>query len=115
MNSSDVSFAGASLSVGDRKFQMPHPIEEAFLLGALVIVLFAPDSVSSAFGQFPNLIALDPGSGHQVWEAELPSATTGDRFYKIASRVPLVAYSVKSFVCTIDPVTGRITEKEFVK
>ncbi|MDA8316132.1 MAG: hypothetical protein M0010_13335 [Actinomycetota bacterium] len=115
MSDPDIRFAGDSLIVGDSTYTMQHPIDAAFPLGTLVILLFAPDSLRDHFGQFPNLIAIDASSGEKVWEAELPSTTTGDRYYKIASREPLVAYSVKSFVCTIDPSTGRITEKEFVK
>lgn len=115
MSNLDIRFAGESLAVDGKRFRMAHPVEDAFALSTFVIVLFVPDSVSIPFGQFSNLIAIDPSTGERVWEAELPSTTTGDRYYKVASRDPLVVYSVKSFVCTIDPRTGNISEREFVK
>ncbi len=115
MSREGVSFAAQSIVVGDKTFQMPHPVADAFALAAVVIVLLDPDSVMSRFGQFRNLMAIDPLTGEQVWAAELPSSTTGDRYYKVASREPLVAYSVKSFVCTIDASTGKISEKDFEK
>ena len=115
MSSESVSFVAQTLVVGDKTFQMPYPVADAFAAAAMVIVLFDPDSALSRFGQFRNLTAIDPLTGEQVWVAELPSSTTGDRYYKLASREPLVAYSVKSFVCTIDPTTGKISEKDFVK
>ena len=110
-----LSFDGDSLVVGRKSFRMAHPVKDAFTVAALVIVLFDADSVTNKFGQFANLIAIDPLTGDQVWEAELPSTTTGDHYYKVASHDPLIAYSVQSFVCTIDATTGKITDKEFVK
>lgn len=110
-----IKFSGEILSVGDRRFVMPHPVDDAFVAHSVVIVLLAPDSVSGKSGQFANLVAIDPTDGGLVWEAELPTTSTGDRYYKLGSRDPLVAYSVKSFVSTIDPDTGRIVQKEFVK
>ena len=112
---SDVHFAGESLSIDGRRFTLPHPIDDAFRLGDVVVVLFAPDAVMCTFGQFPNLVAVDPHDGSQVWQAELPTTETGDKYHMIAARRPLVAYSVASFECTIDPATGRILEKVFTK
>ena len=111
----DVHFAGESLSVDGQRFTLRHPIDDAFRLGDVVVVLFAPDAVMSTFGQFPNLVAVDPHDGSQVWQAELPTTETGDAYYAISSRQPLVAYSFKSFECTIDPTTGRILETVFTK
>ena len=110
-----VEFLGDTLIVDSRRRTMPNPIDDAFALGELIILLFAPDSIPGSFGQFPNLVAIDSATGQQVWQAELPTSYTGDRYYKISSHDPLVAYSVKSFVCTIDPATGRVVDKEFVK
>jgi hypothetical protein len=111
----DISFTGDTLQIGDRWFTMAYPIDDAFPLGDLVVILFAPDSRPSLGGQFPNLIAVEPATGNQVWQAELPTTYTGDAYYQVRSRDPLVAASVKSFVCRIDPATGKVVEKEFVK
>jgi outer membrane protein assembly factor BamB len=115
MSGANVSFEGDLLRVGDKSFRLEHPVKDAFTLATLVIVLFNADSVTRKFGQFANLVAIDPSTGEQVWKAELPSSTTGDHYYKIASHDPLVAYSAQSFVCTIDASTGRIKDKAFVK
>lgn len=111
----DISFTGETLTVGDRRFRLPYPVDEAFERLGVVIVLYAPDSLSQRFGQFANLVAIDPATGEQRWAAELPTTSSGDRYYSVSSRKPLVAYSVKSFVCTLDPATGRIIGREFVK
>lgn len=115
MSDLELSFERDWLAVGDNSFRIAHPVADAFALGDLVIVLFDPDSVARKFGQFANLVAIDPSNGEQVWEAELPSSTTGDHYYKVASHDPLVAYSAQSFVCTIDATSGKIRDKEFVK
>lgn len=106
---------GESLVVGRNMFRLAHRIKDAFLVADRVIVLFDGGSVMKQWGQFANLVAIEPTTGEQLWEAELPTTTTGDLYYKIASHDPLVAYSVKSFACTIDTNTGAITEKEFFK
>jgi outer membrane protein assembly factor BamB len=110
-----ITYAAEILQVGTVKLPQPHPIDEAFWVGDVVVLLYSPDSEHSKFGQFPNLIAVDPETGKQIWQAELPTTTTGDRYYNVATYEPLVVRSVKSFVCTIDPETGRIIDKQFVK
>ena len=115
MSTPSVRFDRELLTVGDTSYRLEHPVQDAFAAMDLVIVLFNPDSVTDRFGQFPNLVALSASTGELVWKAELPSTTTGDRYYRIASHDPLVAYSVRSFVCTIEMSTGRITDREFVK
>jgi hypothetical protein len=115
MIKNSVTFAAEVLQVGAVKLIQPYPIDEAFWVGDVVVLLYSPDSEHSKFGQFANLIAIDPETGDEIWQAELPTTTTGDRYYNVASHEPLVVRSVKSFVCTIDPETGRIINKQFVK
>ncbi len=114
MNQERIIFAGEMLKVGSREFRFEHPIDVAVWIGPCVVLLFDPDSVDGR-SHFQNLIALDPETGEQVWKAELATSTLGDRYYRMESSDPLVACSVFSFICTLDPTTGRIVHREFVK
>jgi len=53
--------------------------------------------------------------GHKLWTAELPTNDGTDCYVEIASWCPLVAYAWKSFECTIDAETGKITSQVFTK
>ena len=109
-----VRFEGPILFLDDKSWKLDHAIRDAFELGGKAIVLFEPDEVMNTFGQFHNLVAID-GDGTRTWEAELPTTITGDRYYKVVRRIPLVAYSVQSYDCQIDPATGRIVDRTFTK
>lgn len=109
-----MSFSGRTILIGGKRFELEHAVSDAFELEGKLIVLFNPDAYTETFGQFRNLVALGP-TGEQVWKAELPTTTSGDRYYKIASRSPLVVYSIYSEQCELDIATGRIKTKRFVK
>lgn len=109
-----ITFVERELRIDGVAYDLAHPIDDAFVHDDVVIVLFDPDSRFRRFGQFHNLIAIDR-VGQLRWEAELPTSTTGDRYYKLASRDPIVAYSTQSFDCVIDAQTGRIVTKTFTK
>jgi hypothetical protein len=109
-----ISISGRTLHIDGRSFELDYPIAEAFELHGRVIVLFDPDAYTEKFGQFQNLIALKE-TGDLLWKAELPTADSGDRYYKIANRLPLVAYSIYSYECEIAPATGKIKARTFIK
>lgn len=108
----DLRVVGYVLIVGGRRLELEHAINAAWRVGDRILVLFDPDSEQG--GQFPNLIALDD-EGRQVWVAELPTTTTGDRYYRLQSETPIVVSSFSSFDCEIDPNTGRIVRRELRK
>jgi hypothetical protein len=110
----NISFVARELHLDGTTHILEFPIEEAFEQGSLVIVFFAPDSDPKRFGQFHNVIAVDR-RGWKVWEADLPTSNTGDRYYKIATRDPLTLYSTQSYDVVVDSATGRIIEKTFTK
>jgi len=110
----DIGIHGDAVVIDGRQITLPHPVDDAFLLGDLLVILYAPSSVRGDIGQFNNLVALKP-SGEPIWSAELPTTETGDCYYQVVSRVPIIASSVKSLVCTLDSLTGRIVRKVFVK
>lgn len=107
-----VSYRGESVIVDGIEVRFAQRVVDAFATGEVAVVLLDPDGQVSVAGQFHNLVALDR-SGHRLWEAELPTTTTGDAYYAIASRSPLIALSVQSYDCKIDPTTGRLLEKTF--
>jgi hypothetical protein len=109
-----ITFAGNTILAGGRVVEVEHPVADAFQLEGRIIVLFDPDSYTERFGQFPNLAAYAP-TGERLWTTELPTTISGDRYYKVASREPLVVYSIYSFECEIDPSTGRIIARRFYK
>lgn len=109
-----ITFSGKTISIGGKSFEVEHPVADAFELEGRIIVLFNPDAYTEKFGQFPNLVALRP-TGERLWTAELPTTRSGDRYYKVASRTPLVVYSVYSEECEIEPATGRIKARRFYK
>ena len=109
-----ITFSGNTISIDGRVVQLQHQIIDAFEQEDLVVVLFDPNAYLEKFGQFPNLVALGR-DGELRWTAELPTNTSGDRYYKLASNIPLVACSIYSWECEIDPSTGRIRAREFYK
>jgi hypothetical protein len=110
----DVTLLGDTVLVGEQRFSLPHPADDAFIVRDLLVVLYSPSSESGNVGQFPNLVAFND-KGVVAWTAELPTTETGDCYYRVESHEPLVANSVRSYRCIIDPDTGRLQSKEFVK
>jgi len=109
-----ITFVERELRIDGQPHILAFPIDEAFQHGSLVVVVFAPDSDPKKFGQFHNVIAVDC-EGNKVWEADLPTSNTGDRYYRVANREPLTLNSTQSFDVVLDPATGRIIEKVFTK
>lgn len=109
-----VDILDGHLSIDGRAVPTQHRVLDARAAGSLVVVLFDPDDKPRPWGTFPNLVALS-NEGDELWVAELPTTVTGDAYYRIASVEPLVAYSTKSFACTIDRLTGRIERSDFFK
>ena len=114
MTEHELSFSGNLLYISGRSIVLEYPIADAFIGERGVIVLLNPDSFQEKTGQFLNLLCISR-EGERVWVAELPTNESGDRYYRIASKCPLVAYSVKSFECMIDPWSGKLVGKEFYK
>lgn len=102
--------------------EMPHDIIDAFALTDLTIVLLNPASYLSNLkpanqriygeGFTSNLLAVAP-DGRKLWAAELPEME--DYYYRIYSRVPLIACTFSSYRCEVDSKNGKIARKEFLK
>jgi len=110
-----IDFDQNKLTIDGRSFELEYGIDDAVKFQDIVIVLFDPDAYTAKFGQFPNLTGLSH-EGRKLWAAELPTTTSGDRYYRlIHSCYELRAASVYSFVCEIDSGSGKIVRKEFIK
>jgi hypothetical protein len=117
-----ISFSGNSVVVDGRVISMPWPVKDVTELGDKIFVLFNLDSCLSdpAYKMMlrrggeaiKNFVAFDK-DGNKLWEADFPEAS--DYYYRIVSTSPLIANSFSSFMCEIDPDTGVIKSKEFLK
>ena len=109
-----VTVVERELRINGQAHLLAFPICDAFQLGPVILVMFDPDSDPKKFGQFQNVIALDV-EGNVVWEADLPTSNTGDRYYRVASRDPLTLNSTQSYDVILDPTSGRILDRRFTK
>lgn len=104
-----------NLEIYGNKVGFEYPIEEVILFHDRYLVLLDPDAFTRKWGQFQNLICINP-KGDKIWIAELPTSTTGDCYHTleiIDDRIN--AYSWCSYKCFINPETGKIIEKNFTK
>jgi len=110
----DINFVDRKLIINGNEVSVDYPVKEAFNFKDKILVFFDPDTYKSKFGQFHNLICVD-FYGNKIWEVELPTHESSDRYYKISRKSPLILYSITSFECEIDPNTGKIIKKVFYK
>jgi hypothetical protein len=118
----NITYAGNQLLLDGGSILTEFPIQDAVDLDQRVVVLLDPDSYLSdtAYstdrrrGNNPvrNLLAYSR-SGELLWEADFPEQA--DYYYRLVSSVPLVALSFSSYECEIDPQTGRIISRKFLK
>ena len=106
--------SGHMLTLEGKEIRLEHPIADAFEIDGKVIVLYDSDSYTKKWGQFPNLIALDP-DGKQLWTAELPTTQSQECYYQVKRTNPLIACTWTSWECEIDIETGRVLSRTFLK
>ncbi len=101
---------------------MAWPVKTATEHGEEVFVLLDPDSYLTDRGykllhpqgtpSLRNLLALS-ATGEILWEGEFPE--TADYYYLLKSVAPLTAYSFSSYRCKLDPNSGKIIHRVFLK
>lgn len=106
-----VQISDRTIEVDGRRLRLDYPVKDAFCEGDRILVLFEPDAASKTF---PNLVCFDLEDA-RIWEAELPDPRRQDVYYRVSSWRPLVVNSFSSYKVEIDPASGRIVGKEFVK
>ena len=70
-----------TLWIAERAHELEHDIAAAVEMAGRVVVMFDPDAFTKSFGQFHNIVALSL-TGDELWKAELPTTTSGDRYYR---------------------------------
>jgi hypothetical protein len=117
-----ISFQGKALVIDGHSIELAWPVLDAIEDAGKVFVLFDPDSYLSdpsykvtrrqGAPAIKNLIALTK-AGVKLWEAETPDSS--DYYYRLTSTEPLVANTFSSYRCEIDPDSGAIKKREFLK
>lgn len=62
----------------------------------------------------PNLVAYNV-DGEQLWVAENPGAGAADAYTNVLSESPLRVHNFAGYLCTIDPMNGKLLRSEFIK
>jgi len=117
-----VSYDGDIVKIDGKSLRMEYMVQDAFWAGNHAVVLLDPSAFldDPAYGvarrrardPVQNLRAYSP-SGELQWEAEQPELD--DHYYRIESRVPLVALSFSAYRCDLDLSNGRILRKHHLK
>jgi hypothetical protein len=113
---------GSTLIVSGNAVEVGGPILEARQVAGIVLVLIDPDSYladqdyrrkrRSGLAAVHNLRAFS-AKGDQLWAAEMPE--DADYYHKIVSIDPIEVDSFSGFRCQIDPRTGAILTKRFMR
>lgn len=110
-----IEFDGAQFTLPNGvRVVCPHRIEDVRMCGNIAVVLFDGRDAPIKGVRFANLFGYD-GRGNELWVAEMPISGSATEYMLIESVEPLVVLSLSSYRCTIDPNTGRITRREFLK
>ncbi len=117
-----IEIHGSVLTIDGCAVQLDWPVLEVAETRDKVFVLLDPDaylvdagyksSLRNGGPAIRNLVAISR-DGRRLWEAELPEVR--DYYYQFSSTEPLRVNSFSSFLCEIDPESGKITTKEFLK
>lgn len=117
MTSPAFSFNKEVFTTKHFSIKLDYPIQEVLFIkkNKIFVILYDRDSNIRKWGQFPNLIGLS-NSGEKLWVAELPTTDTGDSYFDVQlEEGKLIADSVRSFSCEINPLNGKIIHKTFFK
>jgi hypothetical protein len=109
-----IQYSGQQINIGNIAFNVEYRIKEAVLINDRVIVLYDPDAAPSPYGQFNNLVAYDL-NGNKLWIAEHPTNDSGDHYTAISTSLPLTVHNWEGFECAIDPISGKVAQKIFIK
>lgn len=112
MDRTDLSFRGNLLSVCGNELSLPHKILDAGRFSSGIAVVFDYMEFDEE-RRCENLWAID-SSGNRLWVAEAPDSPA-NAYVNLVSSKPLKAWNFACFLCTLNPVSGRLVEAEFTK
>jgi hypothetical protein len=117
-----IEIQGSVITIDGCAVQLDWPVLEVAETRDKVFVLLDPDaylgdagyklSLKNGGPAIRNLVAMSR-DGRRLWEGELPEAR--DYYYQFSSTKPLRVNSFSSFLCEIDPESGRIIARQFLK
>ena len=111
--SSDPTFTGNRLTVGDRSWVVPCPVRDARRIRGCIVVIY--DYMSGPkHAVFHNVEAFDD-AGRKLWTAENPGTSAADAYVEFISVEPLIIWNYACLACTIDPATGKLVRADFTK
>jgi len=111
--SSDRTFTGNRLTVGDRSWVVPYPVRDARRIRDCIVVIY--DYISGPkHAAFHNVEAFDD-AGRKLWTAENPGTSAADAYVEFISAEPLIIGNFAGYRCTIDPATGKLLKAHFTK
>lgn len=110
------------LTIDDRTIDPGNPVEQAEQRDYILLVrpfsdlLYdkAHEETGLRTGRFGNVIGVD-SDGEVAWRADLPSDEPTDYYLRVASWEPFLVNSFSSYLCEIDPRTGKIFSEKFMK
>jgi hypothetical protein len=117
-----IRIQGTTITIDGREAQLDWPALAAEETTDRIFVLLDPDAYladadyklarRNGAPAIRNLVGLSR-DGRKLWEAEFPEDR--DYYYQFSSVVPLRVNSFSSFLCEIDPESGKIVAKEFLR
>jgi hypothetical protein len=107
------AFAGNTVRVGSRKWNVDYPVRDARLVGDSLVVIYEY-TAGPRHRQFQNVQAFDR-SGGLLWTAEHPTAEIVDAYIEIVEVAPLILWNFACYRCTLDPVTGKLLKAQFIQ
>lgn len=108
-----IAIDNGALVVDGVKVGTRFPVIDAIRADGRLVVLYDPSANPRNWGTFPNLAGI-ADSGEELWVAETATTTTGDHYYRIESSSPL-RVAAPSYLCTIDPTSGAVVDRQFLK
>lgn len=116
MNELNYNFKNHTLTIEGRKILFDYKIQDALVVpSGCIVVMLDRESNKQKWGEFKNLFGVT-SEGKIIWNIGAPNKSNTDCFWKITLEEDnLHAYSLSSYDCTIDPLTGKIIVAEFYK
>lgn len=116
MNRDPVTITGNEIAVGNVRWRVRWPVDQAALVNGHVIVLY--DYMAGPKREhFPNLESFTP-DGMSEWMAEHPIRTATDSytsFWVGPDPEFILASSFAGFTCKLAVATGELVEADFTK
>ncbi len=113
MPTDEIQFNGKEITVAGQTWTVAYPVADAKIVDGRVVLIYGRSSGPS-WRQFQNLHACDL-DGNALWTAEHPTNTTADFYVQFIEGDQLSVLNFASYVCQIEPETGKLKQAIFTK